>query len=63
MGDVYVVMDYYSAEPHPAKIAKEVSMIVSLPLPSLSHWRIRRNQLGEYFFPLFLPDKLRGSYC
>lgn len=37
MGDVYVVMDYYSAEPHPAKIAKEVSMIVSLPLPSLSH--------------------------
>lgn len=37
MGDVYVVMDYYSAEPHPATIAKEVSMIGSLPLPSLSH--------------------------
>jgi hypothetical protein len=37
MEDVYVVMEYYSAKPRPAKIAKEVWIIVLLPLPSLSH--------------------------
>lgn len=37
MEDVYMVMEYYSAKPHPAKISKEVSIIVIPPLPSLSH--------------------------
>lgn len=59
MEDVYEVMEYFSAKPHPAKIAKEVLMIVLLPLPSLSHHLFPTEELEGIslmnIYSLFVP--------